>query len=247
MLCYRIFLIVIVTIVSVRYVKCNEPKCTSKFDYDYKMLQKMVELDGKLQTLDEKLRQQQALIDKMSTDGAGAVYVRWGKAVCPEDSDFIYSGYIAGKYHSEKGSGSNSLCLASDPSWFNYTEGVDEWRGRVYGAETDVPDILAYSVSNQDMPCSVCKTHKSAVLMIPGRTTCYPSLRLEYSGYLMSSYHNHHGPHNYICVDTQPDFVPHGSSDNNQHVLYLVESICGSLPCPPYVHGRELACVVCSI
>ncbi|XP_053402233.1 uncharacterized protein LOC123550066 isoform X2 [Mercenaria mercenaria] len=203
---------------------CDEPKCSSKFEFEFNVLQKMVRLEETVRKLEVKLSQQQNILEKMSTDG-----------------------YIGGKVYSDKGSGSNSICLSSDPSWHNYTDGIDEWRSRIYGTETDTPNIFPYPIHNQDMPCAVCRTLKSAVFMIPGRTTCYSGLKQEYTGYLMSAYHNHHGPHNYICLDNHPEFIPKGSSDDNEHILYPVESVCGSLPCPPYINGRELACVVCSV
>ena len=36
--------------------------------------------------------------------------------------------------------------------------------------------------------------------------------------------------------------------DQNGRLLYAVEASChaNSLPCPPYVQGREIACVVCT-
>lgn len=52
-----------------RHGYSGEPECTSKFDYDYKMLQKMVEFEEKFKALDEKLQHQERLIEKMSTDG----------------------------------------------------------------------------------------------------------------------------------------------------------------------------------
>lgn len=47
----------------------EEPGCTSKSDYDYKMLQKMVELEQRFKGLEEKLKHQESLIEKMSSDG----------------------------------------------------------------------------------------------------------------------------------------------------------------------------------
>ena len=32
----------------------------------------------------------------------------------------------------------------------------------------------------------------------------------------------------------------------NGALLYLVEGVCGTLPCLPYVNGRELTCAVCT-
>lgn len=160
-------------------------------------------------------------------------------------------GYIGGKKYSDRGSGSDSLCLPSDPSWLNYTDGVCESSGRIYGTEIDL-DGSQYSIfekkgcNDQDMPCAVCKSSKSSSIMIPARSTCYNGWKLEYKGYLMAVHYGHNGPQTHICVDTRPDFIPDGGKNNDEHILHLVEAICGSLPCPPYVNGRELACVICS-
>ena len=82
--------------------------------------------------------------------------------------------------------------------------------------------------------------------MIPGRKNCYPGWTLEYWGYLMTSAYDLNTASNHICLDAKPDFNPHGAQDDDQHLIYPVEGRCGSLPCPPYVNGRELACAVCS-
>ncbi|XP_078681676.1 uncharacterized protein LOC144916423 [Branchiostoma floridae x Branchiostoma belcheri] len=50
----------------------------------------------------------------------------------------------------------------------------------------------------------------------------------------------------YVCVDGQPETVPGGDANQNGALFYLVEARCGSLPCPEYVEGRELTCVVCT-
>lgn len=62
----------------------------------------------------------------------------------------------------------------------------------------------------------------------------------------MTVWSGHPAAGEYICVDANPEAIPHGSENKNGNVLYLVEAVCGSLPCLPYVNGRELACVVCS-
>ena len=50
----------------------------------------------------------------------------------------------------------------------------------------------------------------------------------------------------FICVDGNSEYV-HGSKSNlDGALLYPVEGVCGSLPCPPYVAGRELTCAVCT-
>ena len=83
------------------------------------------------------------------------------------------------------------------------------------------------------------------VLMVPGTNTCYPGWTLEYKGHLMSADATEKGPTEYICVDATADYIP-GGKNSNQHLLYPVEGRCGTLPCPPFVEGRELTCAVCS-
>ena len=69
---------------------------------------------------------------------------------------------------------------------------------------------------------------------------------MEYTGYLMTMSRKYHSSSEYICVDGDPEDVPRGNGNQNGGLLYVVEAACGSLACPPYVNGRELACVVCS-
>lgn len=57
---------------------------------------------------------------------------------------------------------------------------------------------------------------------------------------------NHPAATTYTCVDEHPEAVHGGPENRNGYLFYHVEALCGSLKCPPYVHGRELACVVCS-
>ncbi len=83
-------------------------------------------------------------------------------------------------------------------------------------------------------------------IMIPGRNQCYPGWNLEYNGYLMAGHHSHRGKTDYICVDSDPESYGAGFRNDAGALLYAVEGICGSLPCPPYVNHRELTCVVCS-
>ena len=58
--------------------------------------------------------------------------------------------------------------------------------------------------------------------------------------------HVGYNANDFICVDEAPEGWLGSYADNNGAVMYTVEGICGSLPCPPYVNGWELTCVVCS-
>ena len=48
------------------------------------------------------------------------------------------------------------------------------------------------------------------------------------------------------CVDHAPESVAGGSTDESAGAIYNVEGACDSLPCPNYISGWELTCVVCS-
>ena len=58
--------------------------------------------------------------------------------------------------------------------------------------------------------------------------------------------HNHHNNKDFVCLDEEPEAMPGSQHDFNGALLLAVEGVCGSLPCPPYVNGWELTCVVCS-
>eukprot|EP00106_Octopus_bimaculoides_P016378 XP_014783820.1 PREDICTED: uncharacterized protein LOC106878958 [Octopus bimaculoides] len=83
-------------------------------------------------------------------------------------------------------------------------------------------------------------------MMLPARTKCYPGWTIEYYGYLMSEYDYSHSRHEYVCVDHAPEINPKSYKNLNGASMYIVQAMCGSLPCPPYENGQELSCVVCS-
>ncbi|XP_052770836.1 uncharacterized protein LOC128210528 [Mya arenaria] len=158
-------------------------------------------------------------------------------------------GYTSGKRYDDVGSGVDTFCLPEEPLWGKYSDASNGYRAYIYGSEIhhDASDNeFPYAVHNQDMPCAVCLSERALNLMIPGRTACYPGWTLEYSGYMMTNVQGRESGQDTICVDDHPEFLDHGGSDDSQHILYLVEAQCGSLPCPPYVNNRELPCAVCS-
>jgi len=171
----------------------------------------------------------------------------------------VYSGYVGGSYWTHSGAAVDYLCLPTDPS-FTYHEDGFQNGAFVYGAEYEMkrdyrnemsffpdngPDV---SLSNKDVPCAVCKTTRSTVLMVPARTTCHDGWTMEYTGYLSAGRYNHLAATQYVCLDGKPEYLAGGgTSDDNGVLFYLVEARCGSLRCPPYEEGWELTCAVCSI
>ena len=81
--------------------------------------------------------------------------------------------------------------------------------------------------------------------MIPAKLSCPDDWTLEYSGYLATDYYAHKAA-TYICVDFETEEVNGGHENKNGGLLYIVEAYCGSLKCPPYEHGYEILCSVCT-
>ena len=100
--------------------------------------------------------------------------------------------------------------------------------------------------SNTIVPCAVCHvTTRSSQMMIPGRNVCPAGWIREYKGYLMSEQTKHHRTM-FTCMDEKPDYTRGTHANVDGALFYFVEGVCGSLPCKPYVAGKELTCAVCT-
>ena len=159
-------------------------------------------------------------------------------------------GIMGGEHYNHYGGGVNYLCLPNNPKYDKYKNG---WQnsGYVYGAEYEVSqyngDPFKKSLHNHEAPCVVCFTKsRGSMLMMPARNDCPSSWTEEYHGYLMTAYHGHRSSKDFICVDGDPEYVVGSRADKNGALLYPVEGQCGSLPCGPYVAGREFTCAVCT-
>jgi len=202
-----------------------------------------------------------AVVLYQTTDAV--IYTRWGRKVCPKGSTLLYAGYAAGSHYNAQGSGANFVCLHAEPDWEGFVAGNQAEAGSIYGVEFEIyayPDKFPFSfannngvsIHNYDAVCAVCYNSKVRdQIMVPGKTKCPSSdMRLEYKGYLSSvrpttGYYRSE----YICVDSAPDVQGKvGEADNKDGGLWSpVESVCGSLPCPPYENGKEVTCCVCTI
>ena len=121
----------------------------------------------------------------------------------------------------------------------------------MYGGEYQIHESIftpfKQRMVDNDVPCVVCHSPRTSVIMIPGSTACNSGWSLEYTGYLMTNHANYQGGTDYACVDKDPEAVLHGEADLNGKLFYFTEVKCGSLPCQTYPDGRELACAVCSL
>ena len=84
------------------------------------------------------------------------------------------------------------------------------------------------------------------MVMIPARVGFYDSWTFEYGGYLVADHNGYTGASEFVCLDKNPEKVKGGQANHNGKLFHLTEGRCGSLKCPPYVNGREIACVVCT-
>ncbi|KAI0233410.1 hypothetical protein LSAT2_016339 [Lamellibrachia satsuma] len=184
----------------------------------------------------------------------GAVYIRWGRKTCSGNgTELLYWGSAAGSFHQHTGGGSNYLCMPRDPEWGPKTTSGFQSGGRLYGAEYQIQSnelfskANAQSLLNNDVPCAVCfVTSRPTKLMVPAKLTCPDGWTKEYSGYLMAEHYNDKGRTTFVCVDNAPDVIHGGGANQDGVLFYITEAVCGSLPCPSYISGGEITCVVCT-
>ncbi|XP_013407751.1 uncharacterized protein LOC106171824 [Lingula anatina] len=184
----------------------------------------------------------------------GTTYIRWGRTSCPEGTHLIYNGIPAGSWYKHTGSGSNYLCLPHHPVWGNHNDGFQS-HSYIYGVEmqldsndpflkTNTPETAR--LNQETAVCALCYVPtRATTVMIPAMKACPVGWTKEYNGYIMSDHHGNHRSE-YVCVDEAPEVNEGGEGDQNGALWYVVESGCGTLPCPNYVSGRELTCVVCT-
>ncbi|XP_019639248.1 PREDICTED: uncharacterized protein LOC109481186 [Branchiostoma belcheri] len=184
-------------------------------------------------------------------NGGSSVYIRWGRTTCPNDTDtsLIYDGIAGGTLYTHSGGGANYVCLPKDPEWGVFTDGNQRtayMQGAEYELNNGINPFPGASLHDHDVPCAVCHVaSRGSKLMIPARLSCPSGWTREYRGYLMTSYYNQYRTE-FVCMDGEPEARPGGHINHNGALFYPVEANCGSLPCPNYVQGRELTCVVCT-
>ncbi len=158
-------------------------------------------------------------------------------------------GFVGGSYYSHTGGGGEYICLPKMPKYDKYQDGFQS-HSYIYGTEYEVSSYNPFKNTNlhdHDAPCAVCYVKSRATqLMIPARNDCPSGWTEEYHGYLMAAHYSDKHSTNFICIDGEAEFVHGSHSNQNGARLYTVEGYCGSLPCLPYVAGRELSCAVCT-
>ncbi|XP_063408800.1 short-chain collagen C4-like [Mytilus trossulus] len=212
------------------------------------LTQQKTTLETNLQNANLEISQLKSTLH--SNTGSGAVYTRWGRKDCPMNgTELLYSGTVGGASVDYAGGPSDYVCLPHDPDFIS-GDGPITTNGYVsslYGAEYEDGNFFGTNFQDNDVPCAVCRaTHQSSVLLIPSKTTCYGSWKVEYYGRLAAGSDTHKSASQYICIDIAADTLEAGATDHNGKLLYAVKAVCGSLRCPPFYNNAPISCVVCS-
>jgi len=174
----------------------------------------------------------------------GSTYVRWGRKSGPTTSELVYDGYAGGGLWSHSGAGTNYLCLPKNPEWASPQS--PRYYSHVYGAEYETHDSILDAVTDHDAPCAVCRANRTTVLMIPAKRACSTGWIRAYYGVLMTEKYKHASSKEFVCMDGSPETLTGTYVNRNGALFYFQKAACGSLPCDPYISGRELTCVVCT-
>ncbi|XP_062504058.1 short-chain collagen C4-like [Corticium candelabrum] len=180
----------------------------------------------------------------------GTTYIQWGRKRCSTRGvQTLYSGIAAGSEHSHYGGGVNTQCLPLDPVWGYYKDGL-QGASYIYGSEYElaqgIQPFINKGLHDYEVPCAVCyDANKNTQFMLAAKNICPTGWSRAYYGYLMAEHYGHRGRNMYVCFDHNAESTGSKSSHNG-NLFYPVEAVCGSLPCPPYVNGRELTCAVCT-
>nr|KAG5706670.1 hypothetical protein BaRGS_005740 [Batillaria attramentaria] len=160
-----------------------------------------------------------------ASDASGSTFIHWGRSTCPNNTEIVYPGVAGGIHYTLTGGPANRLCMTLEPEFDDVA--VPTGRANLYGVEYQFPGHL-----NHDVPCSVCRAQQAVTVM--------------YTGHLVAGHYDHKAASEYVCVDGQPEDRPSGEGNQKGAYFYLVRTVCGSLPCPPYVDMKVATCVVCS-
>ena len=163
-------------------------------------------------------------------------------------TEYIYDGITAGSAWNHGGGGSNYICLVKDPKYPpQAATNSENW---IHGTEYDTPSGALSRVHNHNPPCAACHvTTRSALLMVPGTDQCPEGWTMEYAGWLMAEHFSHKSPTMFVCLDKDAEVLQGEQASTDGSLMYHTVVKCDGrhgIPCPPYVHQKDLACVVCT-
>eukprot|EP00164_Ancoracysta_twista_P003890 GFYU01005216.1.p1 GENE.GFYU01005216.1~~GFYU01005216.1.p1 ORF type:complete len:932 (-),score=275.76 GFYU01005216.1:86-2881(-) len=177
----------------------------------------------------------------------GTSFVHWGRKLCPEGTDLVYAGQVAGSHYTHAGSGANLVCMnPTHKATPIESSTADQNGGLLYRTEYETHHSVNGVVElgkfhDHEVPCAVCIAQRPS-FMQPGRDDCPHNYEVEYNGYIMSDRYNHNKS-TYNCMNAYPE--TRGDAGNaNGALMYTVEA--RSATSSQYELGREVMCAQCS-
>lgn len=169
-------------------------------------------------------------------------YVHWGSINCTLPSPQpLFIGYASSAPVSF-GNGGNIECLPSTEPAVQKKELGSTVISEINGLKYELPNHDA----GQTL-CAFCRLENATVAYtISGRTTCPEKMKLEYSGYLLTSRDAGTGS-SFICLDGNPDkSIPSKKTElsDKSALLSPVWAICPD--CDEDENMKFVSCVVCS-
>ena len=169
--------------------------------YTHSLELKLQELNAKVDSLQQNLQSQ--ITEGLQHSKHGNVYIRWGRTTCPHvnGTDLVYAGYSGGSWYNHVGTASNYLCMPKDPEFLTPQSlyPSDGGEGLVYGVEYDERNFNGDHF-NHDAPCVVCRSERTAIMMIPARQHCDSGWTKEYAGFLVSGAYVQKAVTEYVCL-----------------------------------------------
>lgn len=190
----------------------------------------------------------------------GATYIRWGQTSCPTGAQTLFRGIATGTTYDLRGGGANYQCMSDDPEYGprwdspKFAQGIQAYIGAVKYKYWESDTQKAKTNHNGRVPCAACEAgdNRGSIITIPGKKHCPTDWSKEYSGYLVSegTLWGDHYRTTFECLDENAQRVAGQTPADEAAMFFHVAVNChgkGSLAhCPPYQHGREISCVVCT-
>ena len=160
------------------------------------------------------------------------LYVEFARTQCSQGTT-VYSGWAAGGYSGQTGSGVDLLCMHPHPEVEQQLKTGTNDLARLYdatfknGGDTAIGTPWSSTYNNQALPCAVCSVPEyDEVLVVPGRTDCHghADLTVLYQGWLMASRYNdvHHS--RFECLNGDPEALQPATTGTG-HDFYPVRVV----------------------
>ena len=177
------------------------------------------------------------------TPAGGAVYVRWGRKSCPNNTSLVYNGTAAGS-HDGAGGTSDIFCMPEDPSYKHVVDSVGRSKTLLDNIRYETDEMFS-SINEANVPCAVCQSEtRSVALLQPGKTSCPEGWTEEYAGYLMADEYNNE-PRSAICIDEAAEGAGN-PNDRDRGLTSVMFASCDGLKCPPYNPNGLVTCTLCT-